>query len=116
LYDIKKMRGYWKLKEEALDPTLWWTRFGSGCGPVIRQTTEWMDTEWRSYTSYRTASVTERVRVMCTDTRRDLCRVYLLMTPFQRGKVEESGSRLDTAYLTNFTDRIPALEANNSLR
>jgi hypothetical protein len=23
LYDIKKMRGYWKLKEEALDPTLW---------------------------------------------------------------------------------------------
>jgi len=28
LDDFKKMRGYWKLKEEALDRTLWRTRFG----------------------------------------------------------------------------------------
>jgi hypothetical protein len=38
--DLKKMRGYWKLIEEALDRTLWGTRFGSGHGPVVRQTAE----------------------------------------------------------------------------
>jgi len=31
---------YWKLKEEAIDHTLWRTRFGRGCGPVARQTTK----------------------------------------------------------------------------
>jgi hypothetical protein len=40
LDDLKEMRGYWKLKEEALDPTQWRTRFGRGYGPVIRQTME----------------------------------------------------------------------------
>jgi hypothetical protein len=30
------------LKEEALDCTLWGTRFGRGYGPVVRQTTEWI--------------------------------------------------------------------------
>jgi hypothetical protein len=30
------------LKEEALDHTLWRTRFGRGYGPVVRQTAEWM--------------------------------------------------------------------------
>jgi hypothetical protein len=29
-----------KLKEEALDRTLWSSRFGRGYGPVVRQTTE----------------------------------------------------------------------------
>jgi len=28
------------LKEEALDRTMWWNRFGGGCGPVVRQNTE----------------------------------------------------------------------------
>jgi hypothetical protein len=37
---IKERRGYWKLKEEALDLTLWRTRFGRGYGPVVRQTPE----------------------------------------------------------------------------
>jgi hypothetical protein len=36
LDDIKKKRGHWKLKEEALDHTVWRTRVGSGCGPVIK--------------------------------------------------------------------------------
>jgi hypothetical protein len=40
LYDLKEKRSYWKLKEEALDLTLWRTRFGRGYGPVVRQTTE----------------------------------------------------------------------------
>jgi hypothetical protein len=30
LDDLKEQRRYWKLKEEALDRTLWRTRFGSG--------------------------------------------------------------------------------------
>jgi len=29
------------MKVEALDRTLWRTRFGRGYGPVVRQTTEW---------------------------------------------------------------------------
>jgi hypothetical protein len=40
LDDFKEKRRYWKLKEEALDHTLWRTRFERGYGPVVRQTTE----------------------------------------------------------------------------
>ena len=39
-YDIKERRGYSYLKEEALDRTMWRTRFGRGFGPVVRQTTK----------------------------------------------------------------------------
>jgi hypothetical protein len=45
LHDLKKKRGYWKLKERELDRTLWRTCFGRGYGPVVRQTTVWMN-EW----------------------------------------------------------------------
>jgi hypothetical protein len=38
--DFKETRGYWKLKEEALDRTLWRTRFGRGYGPVVRHITD----------------------------------------------------------------------------
>jgi hypothetical protein len=40
LDDLKEKRRYWKLKEEALDRTLWRTCFGRGYGPVVRQTAE----------------------------------------------------------------------------
>jgi hypothetical protein len=40
LDDLKEKRGYWKLKEEALDRTVWRTRFGRDYGPVVRQTAE----------------------------------------------------------------------------
>jgi hypothetical protein len=40
LDDFKEKRRYWKLKEEALDRTLWRNRFGRGYGPVVRQTAE----------------------------------------------------------------------------
>ena len=40
LDDLKDMRGYSHLKEEALDRTMWTNRFGGGFGPVVRQTTE----------------------------------------------------------------------------
>ena len=38
LDDLKKERGYCKLKEEALDRYVWRSGFGGGCGPVVRQT------------------------------------------------------------------------------
>jgi len=40
LDDRKERRGYSHLKEEALDRTMWTARFGSGFGPVVRQTTK----------------------------------------------------------------------------
>jgi hypothetical protein len=42
LDDLKEKRGDWKLKEEALDRTVWRTRFGRGEDLVVRQTTERM--------------------------------------------------------------------------
>jgi hypothetical protein len=30
LYNLKEKKGYWTLKEEALDPTVWRARFGKG--------------------------------------------------------------------------------------
>jgi len=35
--NLKETREYWKLKEEALDRTVWRTRFGRGCGPVVSE-------------------------------------------------------------------------------
>jgi hypothetical protein len=40
LDDSKLKKESWKLKEEALDRTLWRTRFGRDYGPVVRQTTK----------------------------------------------------------------------------
>jgi hypothetical protein len=40
LDDLKDKRRYWELKEEALDRTLWRTRFGRGYGPFVRQNAE----------------------------------------------------------------------------
>jgi hypothetical protein len=37
LDDLKEMRGYSHLKEEALDRTVWRARFERGFGPVMRQ-------------------------------------------------------------------------------
>jgi len=39
-HGLKEKRGYWQLKEEALDCTLWKTHFGRCYGPVVRQNTE----------------------------------------------------------------------------
>jgi hypothetical protein len=37
---LKETRGYWKLKEEALNRILWRTRSGKGRGPFVRETAE----------------------------------------------------------------------------
>jgi hypothetical protein len=38
LDDLEERGGYYYLKEEALDRTVWSARFGRGFGPVVRQT------------------------------------------------------------------------------
>ena len=43
LDDLKERRGYSHLKEEALDRAIWRARFGRGFGPVVRQTSKWMN-------------------------------------------------------------------------
>jgi hypothetical protein len=48
LDDLKVKRKYWKLKEEALDRTLWRTPFGRGYRPVVRQAEEWVNELIRS--------------------------------------------------------------------
>jgi hypothetical protein len=40
LDDLRDRRGYFYLKEEALDRFKWRNRFGSGCGPVVWQITD----------------------------------------------------------------------------
>jgi hypothetical protein len=45
LYDVKEMRGYSHLKEEAVDRTIWRARFGRGFGLVMRQTIELMNSQ-----------------------------------------------------------------------
>jgi hypothetical protein len=40
LDDFTKRRGYFHLKEAALDRTMWRARFGGGFRPVVRQTTK----------------------------------------------------------------------------
>ena len=43
LDDLTERRGYSHLKEETLDRTMWRARFGREFGPVVRQTTEWIN-------------------------------------------------------------------------
>jgi hypothetical protein len=40
LADLKEMRGYSQLKEEALNRTMWRARFGRSFVPVVRQNTK----------------------------------------------------------------------------
>jgi hypothetical protein len=39
LDNLAETRRYWKLRQEALDRTLYRSRFGRDCGPVARRTT-----------------------------------------------------------------------------
>ena len=36
LNDLGEKIRYWNLKATELDRTLWITRFGRGCGPIVR--------------------------------------------------------------------------------
>jgi hypothetical protein len=54
LDDFKENRGYWKLKEEALDITR--THFGRGYEPVVRQT-DWMNEQMNGLSGRRSWNV-----------------------------------------------------------
>ena len=57
--------GQCKLKEEALDGTLWRNGFGRGCGRVLRQTAGWMySINWLVYTA-ETACICCAIRIEC---------------------------------------------------
>ena len=43
LDDLKKVKRYWNLSEEAIDPTFWRSRLGRIYGPVAKQST-WQST------------------------------------------------------------------------
>jgi hypothetical protein len=53
LVDLKEKGGYYELKEEAVDRTVWRTRVGRGYGPVVRQReNEWMNIYICTYTPH----------------------------------------------------------------
>jgi hypothetical protein len=43
LDDLRERRGYFSLKEEALDRTMWRNRFGKCFGSVVRETANEMN-------------------------------------------------------------------------
>ena len=47
LGDLKEKSGCCKLKDEALDRTVWRTGFGRDCGTVVRQTLKRMDSNMK---------------------------------------------------------------------
>jgi hypothetical protein len=51
LAGLTEKRGYGKLKEEALDLTLWRTRFGRGHGPFLSQAIERINIGQHQYPS-----------------------------------------------------------------
>jgi hypothetical protein len=59
-------------EEEALDHTLWRTRFQRGYGPVARQTTEWMH-EFQKSASEKEAEVGFSIRADQLRERREGC-------------------------------------------
>ena len=69
LYGRKERTGYSHLKEEALDRTMRRARFGRGFGPIIRQTSKWMNTHTHThthtYTHTHTHTETERDSRVC---------------------------------------------------
>jgi hypothetical protein len=54
--DLEERRGYSHLKEEALYRAKWRARFGRGFGPVVRQTTKWMNEPRVTWTCVTAAS------------------------------------------------------------
>ena len=49
LDDLKDRGVYFQLKEDAIDLTMWRAGFGRGFGPVVRETTKWMNIHTHIY-------------------------------------------------------------------
>jgi len=76
LVDFKEKRGYCKLKDEALDRSLWRTGCGRVCGTVLRQTVEWMKEHHSAPFPQKTQSIT------ITNTRRRTVVKEILLVHF----------------------------------
>jgi hypothetical protein len=77
--DFKERRGYSHVKEETLNRTMWRARFGRGFGPVVRQTTEWMNEFLVPYSWYQSVKYNNSVlcrTVMLINGMRTWCRAY----------------------------------------
>jgi len=87
LDDLKDSRGYCRLKEEALDRSMWRNRFRGGFGPVVRQNTEWMNTHYTIHTQRhfylkKTALYTTHTKMW----RKYISRHYFRPFPFECSK------------------------------
>ena len=59
LNDLEENWGYWKSKQEALDRSMW-TVFGRGYGPVVRQSTQWINNpKWYRTCLFKDDEMTE---------------------------------------------------------
>jgi len=61
LDELKKMRGYWKLREEALYWPLWHTHFRKDYRPVVRQTMKW---RWHTIQMHKLQSNESETKIM----------------------------------------------------
>jgi len=43
MVEVKVQRGIWHVKEKTAGGTVWKTRVASVYGPIVRQTTQWMN-------------------------------------------------------------------------
>jgi hypothetical protein len=66
LDDLKEMRGYFHLKEEALDRTMWRARFGRGFGPAVRQTADWNEIKRRRSWFVRVGHLWSEKKTLCS--------------------------------------------------
>jgi len=82
LDDVKERRGYSHLKEEALDRTMWRARFGRGFGPVVRQTTKWMNVITLLVISYAVLRLLTCFAFRCFSPRREKSKVVNISVLF----------------------------------
>ena len=69
---LKERRGYSHLKEDALDRPMWRARFWRGFGPVVRQTTKWMNTRNVSAHNFRHhQAISQNIKVKISRTKEE---------------------------------------------
>jgi len=64
---LKKTRGCWKL--QALGRTVWRTRFGKGCGSIVKLWNEW--TYWTAHRSLAARTAPSDLRAFCGGWQKD---------------------------------------------
>jgi len=98
LDDLKEMRGYSHLKEEALERTMWRARFWRGFGSVVRQTIKWMNADFTLHRIFSTRSLVDvrletrnpfirKVRISLDNSSSQGDRIHLAMEEYRSRKV-----------------------------